>query len=167
MYTREKGKHHGQVYIFIQVLYSRVPRMQGHLGRSYWWSSWLWGRLNSTLRYSSKLVDGKDKSKDHVWPCFQAKLPCILSIKNFILFILPQYEPNNPHRYSCCCHKTNGGQKKAEASDRRPRATDTFIYFWNMEGRLPFKLEENTGTKASALKSGRRLRFVTRRRQKY
>lgn len=29
-----------------------------------------------------RLEDGKDKSKDHVWPCFQAKLPWILSIKN-------------------------------------------------------------------------------------
>ena len=28
-------------------------------------------------------------------------------------------------RYSCCCHKTNGGEKKGQASYRRPLATDT------------------------------------------
>ena len=27
--------------------------------------------------------------------------------------------------YSCCCHKTNGGEKKGQASYRRPLATDT------------------------------------------
>ena len=27
-------------------------------------------------------------------------------------------------RYSCCCHKTNGGHKKGQASHGRPRATD-------------------------------------------
>ena len=27
--------------------------------------------------------------------------------------------------YSCCYHKTNAGQKKAQATHRRPRATET------------------------------------------
>ena len=48
-------------------------------------------------------------------------------------------------RYSCCCHKTNGGQKKAQASHRRPCATDTvtnlsFIFeTWRADFRSSYR----------------------------